>query len=106
MSRRLCFFVTLFLSVANFASAQVTVTTNPVGFTTTTLLGSSDTFISIPFIRPPEFIGGIASASGSIITVAGNPWTANQFVYGGTQHNHYYALIGPISGTGTKEGHT
>ena len=49
MSRRLCFFVTLFLSVANFASAQVTVTTNPVGFTTTTLLGSSDTFVSVPY---------------------------------------------------------
>jgi len=57
MSRRLCFFVTLFLSVANFASAQVTVTTDPVGFTTTTLLGSSDTFVSIPFTRPSEFVG-------------------------------------------------
>src|SRR5438552_11083418 len=106
MSRRLCFFVTLFLSVANFASAQVTVTTNPVGFTTTTLLGSSDTFVSVPFIRPPEFIGGIASASGSTITLVGNPLSQSQFLYGGAQHNHYYALIGPISGTGTKEGHT
>src|SRR5207248_863735 len=56
MSRRLCFFVTLFLSVANFASAQVTVTTNPVGFTTTTLLGSSDTFVSFtPSTSPPTY---------------------------------------------------
>ena len=91
---------------ANFASAQVTVTTDPVGFTTTTLLGSSDTFVSSPFTRPPEFIGGIASASGSTITLVGNPLSLSQFLYGGAQHNHYYALIGPISGTGTKEGHT
>lgn len=86
------------------------VMTEPVGFTTTSLLGNSDTYVSIPFTRPPEFVAGISSAvtSGTtgIITVAGNPWTANQFVYGGTQHNHYYALIGPISGTATKEGHT
>jgi uncharacterized protein (TIGR02597 family) len=90
--------------------AEVTLATDPVGFTTTSLLGNSDTYVSIPFTRPPEFVAGISSAvtSGTmgIITVAGNPWTANQFVYGGTQHNHYYALIGPISGTATKEGHT
>ena len=91
-------------------AAEVTVTTDPVGLTTTALLGNSDTYVSIPFTRSPEFIAGISSAATSgttgIITVAGNPWTANQFVYGSTQHNHYYALIGPISGTGTKEGHT
>src|SRR5436189_4087030 len=99
-------FVALLFGAANFASAQVTVTTDPVGFTTTTLLGNSDTFVSIPFTRPPEFIGGIASASGSTITLVGNPLSQSQFLYGGAQHNHYYALIGPISGTGTKEGHT
>src|SRR5438132_9865971 len=91
-------------------AAEVTVTTDPVGLSTTSLLGNSDTYVSIPFTRSPEFIAGISSAATSgttgIITVAGNPWTANQFVYGGTQHNHYYALIGPICGTGTKEGHT
>src|SRR5205823_538513 len=77
---------------------------------TTSLLGNSDTYASIPFTRSPEFVGGISSAATTgatgIITVAGNPWTANQFVYGGTQNNHYYVLIGPISGTGTKEGRT
>jgi hypothetical protein len=98
--------VALLFGAANFASAQVTVTTDPVGFTTTTLLGSSDTFVSIPFTRPPEFTGAIASASGSTITLVGNPLSQSQFLYGGAQHNHYYALIGPISGTGTKEGHT
>src|ERR1051326_1264013 len=89
-----------------FAPAQTTVTTDPVGFTTTSLLGNSDSVISIPFTRAPKFIGGIASASGNVITLVGNPLSASQFLYGGTQHNHYYALIGPISGAGTKEGHT
>jgi uncharacterized protein (TIGR02597 family) len=110
-------FLLAFLPVAalvsllcTFAGAEVTVTTDPVGVTTTPLLGSSDTYLSIPFTRSPEFVGSISFAATTgttgVITVAGNPWTANQFVYAGTQHNHYYALIGPISGTGTKEGHT
>src|SRR5438132_13959983 len=99
-------FVALLFGAATFTSAHVTATTDPVGFTTTTLLGSSDSFVSIPFTRPPEFIGAIASASGTTVTLVGNPLIASQFLYGGTQHNHYYALIGPISGTGTKEGLT
>jgi uncharacterized protein (TIGR02597 family) len=105
---RFFFFLALLFGAANFASAQVTVATDPVGFTTTTLMGSSDSFVSIPFTRPPEFVGAtsVAITSGDTLTLNGNPLTANQFVYGGTQHNHYYALIGPISGTNTKEGHT
>jgi uncharacterized protein (TIGR02597 family) len=86
-----------------------TVTTDPVGFTTTSLPAASDTFLSIPFTRPPEFIGAISSASGSTITVSGSPWTASQFVYGsngGAQHNHYYVLIGPCNPSPPKEGHT
>ncbi|PYL02443.1 MAG: hypothetical protein DME32_06455 [Verrucomicrobia bacterium] len=110
----LLFFLTAALIISlcciNPTAAQVTVATAPVGFTTTSLLGNSDTYASIPFTRSPEFVGGISSAATTgatgIITVAGNPWTANQFVYGGTQNNHYYVLIGPISGTGTKEGRT
>jgi len=98
------------LATAAGVFGQSPVMTDPVGFTSTSLLGNSDTYVSIPLTRPPEFVAAISSAATSgttgIITVAGNPWTANQFVYGGTQHNHYYALIGPISGTGTKEGHT
>jgi uncharacterized protein (TIGR02597 family) len=109
MSRRLCFFVALLFGAANFASAQVTVATDPVGFTTTTLLGSpsgaTDSFVSIPFTQPPEFIGGIASTTATTITVSGTPLTASQFKYvQGSQLKHYYALIGP--GAGTKEGHT
>jgi len=48
----------LLFGAATFASAQVKLTTDPVGFTATTLLGSSDTFVSIPFTRPPEFVRG------------------------------------------------
>src|ERR1700720_868192 len=89
MPCRLWFSVALLFGAANFASAQVTVATDPVGFTTTTLLGSSDSFVSIPFTRPPEFIGAtsLAITSGDTITLNGNRLTANQFVYGGTQHN-------------------
>lgn len=98
------------LSGLDRTAGEVTVATDPVGISTASLLGNSDTYVSIPFTRAPEFIAAISSAASSgttgIITVAGGPWTANQFVYGGTQHNHYYALIGPITGTGTKEGHT
>ncbi len=83
------------------------VTTEPVGFMTDTLLSNSDTFISLPLVRPAAFVGGIQSTSGTTITVSGNPWTANQFVYApGTQPNHYYALIGPATAANPKEGHT
>jgi uncharacterized protein (TIGR02597 family) len=90
----------------NFAAAQVSVTTDPVGFTTTSLLGSSDNFVSIPFTRPPEFIGRVASITmAGAITVTSTPWSPSQFKYvQGTQSKHYYALIG--LGAGTKEGRT
>ena len=96
--------IILSLFVASVATAQ-SVTTDPVGFATTSLLGSSDTFVSSPFTRVPEFVGAISSTTASTITVPGTPWTANQFVYGTqpTQHNHYYVLIGQSA---TKEGHT
>ncbi len=92
--------------LAHLARAQ-SVTTEPVGFMTDSLLGNSDTFVSLPLIRPAAFVGGIQSAAGTTITVSGNPWTAGQFVYAaGTQTNHYYALIGPASTSNPKEGHT
>ena len=89
----------------NVTSAATMVTTDPVGFTIAWLPANSDTFVSIPFTRPPEFTGAISSASGDTIAVSGNPWRASQFVYGGTQQNHYYVLIGPCSTTPAKEGH-
>lgn len=92
--------------IGHSALAQ-SVATEPVGFTTTPAAGDSDSYLSVPFTRPPEFAGAIAGASGNTITVPGNPWTANQFVYApGTQRNHYYALIGNGGSANPKEGRT
>lgn len=106
-------FIPLFAAVAsgliqcNSAFAQVTAASDPVGFTTTSLLAASDTLISIPFTRPPEFTGAIQTASGITITAAGTPgWSTNQFVYAaGSQPKHYYALIGNGGSSNPKEGH-
>ncbi len=96
--------ITSVLSLAPLSDAQTSAVTDPVGFTTTSCLGNSDTFVSLPFTRAPEFVGAISNASGSTITISGSTgWTASQFVYGGSQHNHYYALIG--TGGAAKEGH-
>lgn len=88
------------------AGAQ-TVATDPVGFSTNTLLSQSDSAISIPFVRPPAFVGEMSAASGNTITVSGSPFNANQFVYQqGSQPNRYYVLIGSASVANPKEGHT
>jgi uncharacterized protein (TIGR02597 family) len=92
--------------LAKPANAQSTAT-EPVGFKTSNPLGNSDSFVALPFIRPPVFLGGIQSVAGNTITVAGSPWTANQFVYAaGIQPNHYYVLVGPANSANPKEGHT
>ena len=86
------------------ASAQ-SVSTDPVGFTTQVCPANSDTYISVPFTRPPEFVGATASATINTITVSGSPWTVNQFVYAaGTQPKTYFVLIGPHTSTNPKEG--
>jgi len=89
-------------------SEAQTVTSDPVGFTTTSSLSNSDSLVSIPFTRPPEFTGAIQSVSGSVITVAGTPgWTPNQFVYAaGSQIKTYFVIIGSGGATNPKEGHT
>ena len=87
------------------SNAQTTVTTDPVGFVSKSCLANSDTILSAPFMRLPEFVGAIQSVAGSVITVSGTPWTANQFVYAaGSQPNTYFALIGPHASTNPNEG--
>ena len=88
-------------------SAQTSVTTDAVGFTTTSCLGNSDTYLGIPFTRPPEFTGTVQSANANTLTINGTPgWTNNQFVYAaGTQPKHYYVLVGNGGATNPKEGH-
>jgi len=93
--------LTVFFSLAGFlaylpCAFSQSVTTDPAGFTTSSLLGSSDTYVLFPFTQSFGFAGAISSIAGNVITVAGAPgWTSNQFVYAaGTQPNHYYVLIG------------
>ncbi len=98
------------LCAANFGRAQTSVTTDPVGFTTTSCLANSDTYVSIPFTRPPEFNGTIQAVSSNpanTLTVNGTPgWGQNQFVYAaGTRSKHYYLLLGNGGTANPKEGH-
>jgi uncharacterized protein (TIGR02597 family) len=88
-------------------SAQTTVTTDPVGSITTPCLARSDTYIGIPFTRPPEFNGTVQSADDSTLTVTGSPgWMNNQFVYAaGSAPKHYYVLVGSGGSSNPKEGH-
>ena len=103
--------LSLALSSALFcggSASAVTVATDPVGFTNLTLPANSDSHISVPFTRPPEFVGAIQSVTPNTITVAGTPgWSANKFVYAaGSQPNTYYALIGGGGSSNPKEGRT
>jgi uncharacterized protein (TIGR02597 family) len=96
-------------SIADVSSTDEpqSVTSDPVGFNAATTLANSDTLLSIPFTRPPEFSGTIQSVSGNVITVQGTPgWSANQFVYvAGSQPKTYYVLIGAGGTSNPREGH-
>ena len=99
--------VAILCSIAPALQAQTTATTDPVGFTTTSCLASSDTIIGLPVTRTAEYSGSIVSIAGNVITMSGSPgWTANQFVYAaGTQAKTYYVLLGAnTSPTNPKEG--
>jgi uncharacterized protein (TIGR02597 family) len=63
------------------------------GFVKLPLLGLSDNYISLPFLRPAAAVVTVSSISSNLITVAGSPgWSSNQFVYSaGAQSNTYYA---------------
>jgi uncharacterized protein (TIGR02597 family) len=93
------------VALGQFATAQTTVATDPVGFTTQQCLANSDTLIGVPFTRPPEFVGAVQSISGGTLTFSGTPFTTNQFVYAaGSQPKTYFALLGPHSSSNPKEG--
>lgn len=65
------------------------------GFIRLSLLSNSDSFISLPFVRPPAVLGSVVSVNGNVVTLSlQNPavLTVNQLVYAaGTQSNNYYA---------------
>ena len=92
------FSVTLFSP----ASRAVDVYTDPVGFYQVPALTNSDTFVSLPFLRIPEFRGKIASVLGNILTIAGpQSWSANQ--WSTVTPNGYYPYFLLIT-SGTKAG--
>ena len=101
------FAVALWLHPSSLLLAQTSLTTDPIGVTTTSCLARSDTYVSIPFTRPSEFIGTVRSIAGNIITINGSPgWSDNQFVYApSSQPKHYHVLIGNGGTTNPKEGH-
>jgi uncharacterized protein (TIGR02597 family) len=67
-------------------------TSDIAGFVNLRLLSNSDTFVSIPFVRPAVAIANVASVSANVVTVSGGGWTAGQFVYNpASQTNSYYA---------------
>lgn len=74
------------------------VNSEAAGYNQLTVLGNSDTFVSIPYTRAGVSLQIVSSISGNDLTVSGTPnWTPNQFAYSSpTQTNTYFARI--ISG--------
>ncbi|MEO6567318.1 MAG: TIGR02597 family protein [Opitutaceae bacterium] len=89
---------------SGMALAAAAVTSEPVGFSSVSLLPASDTFVAVTFLRPTVFAGRISSVTGNSLAVEGAAtWSAGQFVYAaGSQPNTYFILIG----SGPSEGGT
>ncbi len=90
----------------NDTGTSTSAATSPVGFITTSCLANTDTNLTIPFTRPPAYIGAstggatVNSTTGTI-SFSGTPFTASAYKYvQGTQSTKYYAYV---TG-GTKEG--
>jgi uncharacterized protein (TIGR02597 family) len=78
-------------SVVVVAQAQE-VASGIFGYANLTMLGNSDTVVSLPFSRLATASETVASVAGSVVTVqTTSNWTVNQFVYAsGTQSNTYF----------------
>jgi uncharacterized protein (TIGR02597 family) len=87
-------------------------TTASTASTSVPLLGNSDSYVSLPFVRPAKASATVSSVSGNNITTA-ETWTAGQFFYSaGVQTNIYYArfldgasagrIFPIVTNTGTK----
>src|SRR3982751_6831761 len=68
----------LFVAVASAAFAvgsarAITVATDPVGFANISLPANSETYITVPFTRPADFVGAIQSVSTNTMTITGSP---------------------------------
>jgi uncharacterized protein (TIGR02597 family) len=80
----------------------VDVVTDPVGFYSTPCLSNSDTYVSIPFIRPPEALGMVGSWAGNTITISNVTWTPGQWATPSTPNGYYPYYVQLLSGS--KEG--
>lgn len=88
--------LTAFAAAALAGSPAVAQVVGPglSGFNRVTLLGNSDTFVSVPFARPEAAAGLVQTVSGNRITLKGVPgWQAGQFVFGGAVTDTFYALV-------------
>lgn len=79
-----------------------TVATDPVGFVTINLPANSDTYVSLPLRRNPEFVGVPSAVAGNKITLHNTTTlTPSQFVYSSPAQNKHYCLF---VAAGTKAG--
>jgi uncharacterized protein (TIGR02597 family) len=91
------------LTGAGIAKA-VDACSEPTGSLAITLLTNSDTYVSIPYTRPPLFCGTVQSVSNSTITVQGGPgWTTGQWSQ--VTSNGYFPNYVVLT-SGAKEGAT
>jgi uncharacterized protein (TIGR02597 family) len=81
------------------------------GFVNLTLLGNSDNFISLPFLRPATAQGSVLSASSNLLTATGSPgWSAHQFsncyvrFTSGAAEGSMYAVLSNTANTITVNG--
>src|SRR5215203_6683741 len=90
----LCHWLTGFVLVIALP-LHAEIASDPAGFHKLTLLGNSDTIISLPFSRPTVAIGTIDVAVSNVVQAQRSPnWILNQFVYAsGVQSNTYYLRV-------------
>jgi len=84
------------------ASAQQ-VYTEPVGFYSLQLLTNSDTFMSVPFERLPEFRGAVGSvnvATGVMTNSGSAAWGSGQWSTPSTPNHYYTYYMQMVSGNG------
>ena len=94
MIRSLLFAVatTASLSLAQFAAAQTTVATDPVGFVTLEVAGTNNasssalSFIGLSMTQPVALQGALESATGGTVVDDNATWTDNQFNGAGNAH--------------------
>ena len=65
------FVIGFFIQICPLVAANVT--TEPSGFYKVTLLGNSDTFVSLPFARSKAACGLVQSVAGNVVTVKNSP---------------------------------